>query len=167
MHQQSCALRNNIQIYEKCNKRSFENSSARLWVIMNFYHLPSTDSFWRQWWWCWWWKCGCFMFLSSCYYVVALCTITSVFFYSSRFPRTIKNYSRKICSSISCEILTFEKLIKNLSTWNKNIKKSSSRLKNYNIIFLLNCTDNLLSCQKVVLEAKRERWRALKTFHFN
>lgn len=40
MHQQSCALRNNIQIYEKCNKRSFENSSARLWVIMKFYHLP-------------------------------------------------------------------------------------------------------------------------------
>lgn len=51
MHQQSCALRNNIQIYEKCNKRSFENSSARLWVIMKFYHLPSMDGFWRQWWW--------------------------------------------------------------------------------------------------------------------
>lgn len=33
MHQQSCAKRNNIQIYEKSNKHLFE-LQVRLWVIM-------------------------------------------------------------------------------------------------------------------------------------
>lgn len=136
MHQQSCALRNNIQIYEKCNKRSFENSSARLWVIMKFYHL--FHGFWRQWW-------GCFMFVSCCccyYFVVQLVSLfftmscsaqLRFFYYNLRFPRTIKKCSeKKISSSISCEILPSsigEKPIKKLSTSEKSERRRTNMKK--------------------------------------